>query len=162
MQPSEETKKYLKDVEDELYQSIKNRKKLESWMLFSGCQLTSVSLALWLFQLSAEIVAIYAFSSFIALLPGLLDLTGNIAISSRREWQVTTPATSIAKLVVGGSTALISNYQIWSRVQVTKSGIDHTYKVIRKTNPYLDIFNSTIPLLVIVAIFSGLFLWRKR
>lgn len=162
MTPSDETKRYLKDVEDELYQSIRNRKKVESWLLFSGCQFTSASLALWLFQLSAEIVAVYAFSSFVALLPGLLDLTGNIAINSRREWQVNTPAASVAKLIVGGSTALVSNYQIWSRVQVTRSGIDHTYKVIRKTNAYLEIFNSTVPLLVVVAIISGLFLWRRK
>jgi len=45
---------------------------------------------------------------------------------------------------------------------VTKVGIDHTYKVIRKTNAYLEIFNSTVPLLVVVAIISGLFLWRRK
>lgn len=162
MQPSNQTQKYLENLEEELYQSISNRKKLESWLFFSGCQFTSVSLALWLFQLSADFVAIYTLSSFIALLPGLLDLTGTIAINSRKEWQVSTPVTSVAKLIGGGSTALVCNYQIWSRVQTTKSGIDHTYKVIRKTNPYLEIFNSTVPLLVIVGIVSGLFFWRRK
>lgn len=162
MTQSSETTTYLREIEAELYDSISHRKKLQSWLLFTACQATSASLALWLFQLSANLVATYCLSSFVALLPGLLEASGAIAITSKKEWEVSTNLETVAKLVAGGATAVATNYQIWSRVQSTRVGIDHSYKVIRKDNPYLEMFNSVLPLVVVAAAVLGLFTWRFR
>jgi hypothetical protein len=157
-----ETTTYLREIEAELYDSISNRKKLQSWLFFTSCQVTSASLALWLFQLSANLVATYCLSSFVALLPGLLEATGAIAITSKKEWEVSTNLETIAKLVAGGATAVATNYQIWSRVQVTRVGIENSYKIIRKDNPYLELFNSVVPLVIVAAAVLGLFTWRLK
>jgi len=157
-----ETTTYLREIETQLYDSISNRKKLQSWLLFTSCQVTSASLALWLFQLSANLVATYCLSSFLALLPGLLEASGAIAITSKKEWEVSTNLETVAKLVAGGGTAIATNYQIWTRVQTTKVGIEDTYKLIRKDNPYLELVNSVVPLVIVAAAVLGLATWRFR
>ena len=162
LNPSTETQKYLNEIEDELYQSVQNRKKLQGWLFFSTSQFTSASLSLWLFQLGANLVATYTFSSFVALIPGLLDFTGNISINSKKEWCVATPTTSITKIAGGSITALTVNYHVWSRVKITQDGIDQTYKVIRKNDPFVEIFSSTLPLVLVLAIVAMLGLWRVK
>ena len=157
-----ETTTYLREIETQLYDSISNRKKLQSWLFFTACQFSSASLALWLFQVSANLVATYCLSSFVALLPGLLDATGVIAINSKKEWEVSTNLETVAKLVAGGGTAIATSYQIWSRVQFTRVGIEHSYKVIRKDNPYLELVNSVVPLVVVAAAALGLLTWRLK
>jgi len=157
-----ETTTYLREIETELYESISHRKKLQSWLLFTSCQVTSASLALLLFQLSANLVATYCLSSFVALLPGLLDATGVIAINSKKDWEVSTNLETVAKLVAGGGTAIATNYQIWSRVQSTRVGLEHSYKVIRKDNPYLEVVNAALPLVIVAAAVLGLLTWRVR
>ena len=149
---SPETQKYLEEIEQELYQSIQNRKKMQAWLFFTTSQFSSASLSLLLFQLGANLVASYTLTSFVALLPGLLDCTGNIAFNSKKEWSVATPTTSITKLVGGSLTALTVNYHTWSRVKITQDGIDQTYKVIRKDEPFVEIFNSALPLILVLAI----------
>lgn len=161
--PSTETEKYLQEVEHELYSSIKNRKKIQGWLLFTTSQFTSASLSLYLFQLGANLVAVYTLSSFVALLPGLLDCTGNISISSRKEWLVATPTTSIIKIVGGGITALTINYQIWNRVKISQDGIDQTYKVIRKNDPFIEALNSSMPLILVLVILTMVAIrWRTK
>ena len=150
--PSTETQKYLDEVEQELYQSIQSRKKLQGWLFFSTAQFTSASLSLWLFQLGTNLIATYTLSSFVALLPGLLDCGGTISVNSKKEWLVATPTTSVVKLIGGATTALTTNYQLWSRVKTTENGIDQTYKLIRKDEPFMEIFNSTLPLVLVLAI----------
>lgn len=160
--PSTETERYLNEIEDELYQSIQNRKKIQSWLFFTTSQFTSASLSLYLFQLSANLVATYTLSSFVALIPGLLDCTGTISINSKKEWSVATPTTSIIKLIGGATTAVTANYQLWSRVKTTQDGIDHTYKIIRKNSPYMEIFNAALPLVLVLAILAMLATWRVK
>ena len=160
--PSTETQKYLEEIEQELYKSIQNRKKLQGWLFFSTAQFTSASLSLYLFQLSANLIATYTLSSFIALLPGLLDSTGNISINSKKEWVVATPTTSLIKLVGGATTAVTANYQLWSRVKITQDGIHATYKIIRKNSPYIEIFNAGFSIVLVISIISGLMLWRSK
>ena len=99
-------------------------------------------------------MATYTLTSFMALLPGLLDCTGNISINSKKEWCVATPTTSITKIAGGSITALTVNYHTWSRVKVTQNGIDQTYKVIRKNDPFVEVFNSALPLVLVLAIAS--------
>ena len=159
---SPETEKYLEQVEQELYQSIQKRKKTESWLFFTISQVTSASLSLLLFQVGANLVATYTLSSFVALLPGLLDFTGNISINSKKEWCVATPTTSLTKIAGGSITALTVNYHTWSRVKTTENGIDQTYKLIRKDEPFMEIFNSTLPLVLVLAIVAMLGLWRVK
>ena len=149
---STETQKYLKEVEQELYQSIQNRKKMQAWLFFTISQFTSASLSLYLFQLGANLVATYTLTSFVALLPGLMDCTGTISVNSKKEWLVATPTTSITKLVGGSITALTVNYHVWDRVKTTQNGIDKTYKVIRRSEPFVEIFNSVLPLVLVLAI----------
>lgn len=160
--PSTETQKYLNEIEQELYQSIQNRKKVQSWLFFTTSQFTSASLSLWLFQLGANLLSIYTVTSFMALLPGLLDCGGNIAINSKKEWSVATPTTSLIKLIGGATTAVTTNYQVWSRVRITQDGIDHTYKLIRKNSPYMEIFNTGFSIVLAISIISGLMLWRGK
>lgn len=162
VQPSRETERYLNEIEDELYQSVLNRKKIQSWLFFATSQFTSASLSLWLFQLGANLVATYTLSSFVALLPGLLDCGGNISINSKREWSVATPTTSVVKLIGGCTTAVTGNYQLWSRVKITQDGIDATYKLIRKDSPYMEIFNTGFSIVLAISIISGLMLWRAK
>ena len=162
VQPSRETERYLNEIEDELYQSVLNRKKIQSWLFFATSQFTSASLSLWLFQLGANLVATYTLTSFMALLPGLLDFTGTIAINSKREWSVATPTTAVVKVIGGGATALTANYQLWSRVKITQNGIDATYKIIRKDSPYMEIFNTGFSIVLVISIISGLMLWRSK
>ena len=160
--PSTETERYLNEIEQELYQSIQNRKKIQGWLFFSTAQFTSASLSLWLFQLGANLVATYTLSSFVALIPGLLDCGGNISINSKREWSVATPTTSVVKLIGGCTTAVTGNYQLWSRVKITQDGIDATYKLIRKNSPYMEIFNAGFSIVLVISIISGLMLWRSK
>jgi hypothetical protein len=162
MTQTTETTTYLREIEAESYDSLSHRKKLQSWLLFISCQVSSASLALWLFQLSANLVAVYCLSSFVALLPGLLDASGAIAITSKKEWEVSTNLETIAKLVAGGATAVAVNYQVWSRVQSTREGIEHSYKIIRKHNPYLEVFNAVLPLVIVAAAVLGLLTWRFK
>ena len=162
VQPSRETERYLNEIEQELYSSIQNRKKIQSWLFFSTSQFTSASLSLWLFQLGANLVATYTLSSFVALVPGLLDCGGNISINSKKEWSVATPTTSVIKLIGGGCTALTTNYQLWSKVKITQDGIDATYKIIRRDSPYMEIFNTGFSIVLVVSIISGLMLWRVK
>ena len=162
LNPSTETQKYLNEIEDELYQSVQNRKKIQSWLFFSTSQFTSASLSLWLFQLGANLVATYTLSSFVALVPGLLDCGGNISINSKKEWSVATPTTSVIKLIGGGCTALTTNYQLWSKVKITQDGIDATYKIIRRDSPYMEIFNAGFSIVLAISIISGLMLWRVK
>ena len=160
--PSTETQKYLDEVEQELYQSIQSRKKLQGWLFFSTAQFTSASLSLWLFQLGTNLIATYTLSSFVALLPGLLDCGGTISVNSKKEWLVATPTTSVVKLIGGATTALTTNYQLWSRVKTTENGIDQTYKLIRKDEPFMEIFNSTLPLVLVLAIAGIAIGWRVK
>ena len=162
VQPSRETERYLNEIEQELYSSIQNRKKIQSWLFFSTSQFTSASLSLWLFQLGANLAATYTLTSFMALLPGLLDCTGTIAINSKKEWSVAAPATSLIKLIGGATTAVTANYQLWSRVKITQNGIDATYKIIRKNSPYMEIFNTGFSIVLVISIISGLMLWRVK
>lgn len=162
VQPSRETERYLNEIEDELYQSVLNRKKIQSWLFFTTSQFTSASLSLWLFQLGANLVATYTLTSFVALLPGLLDCGGTISINSKKEWSVATPATSLIKLIGGCTTAVTANYQLWSRVKITQDGIDHTYKIIRKDSPYMEMFNTGFSIVLVISIISGLMLWRSK
>ena len=159
---STETQKYLNEIEQELYQSVQNRKKLQSWLFFTTSQFTSASLSLFLFQVGANLVATYTLSSFVALLPGLLDCTGNIAFNSRKEWSIATPTTSVIKIIGGSITALTVNYHTWSRVKITQDGIDQTYKVIRKNDPYIEVFNSALPLVLVLAIAGIAIGWRVK
>lgn len=162
LDPSTETKKYLNEIEQELYQSIQNRKKLQGWLFFTTSQFTSASLSLFLFQVGANLVATYTLSSFMALLPGLLDCGGTISINSKKEWSVAAPATSVVKLIGGATTAVTTNYQLWSKVRITQDGIDHTYKLIRKNSPYMEIFNAGFSIVLAISIVSGLMLWRSK
>lgn len=160
--PSTETQKYLQQVEQELYKSIQNRKKIQSWLSFTTCQFSSASLSLLLFQVGANLVATYTLASFVALLPGLLDCTGNISVNSKKEWLVATPTTSVIKLIGGATTALTTNYQLWSKVKTTENGIDQTYEVIRKDEPFVEIFNSVLPLVLVLAIVAMVASWRSK
>ena len=162
VQPSRETERYLNEIEQELYSSIQNRKKLQGWLFFSTAQFTSASLSLFLFQVGANLAATYTLTSFVALVPGLLDCTGTIAINSKKEWSVATPTTSLIKLIGGGCTAVTTNYQLWSRVKITQDGIDHTYKIIRKNSPYMEIFNAGFSIVLVISIISGLMIWRGK
>jgi len=91
-----------------------------------------------------------------------LEASGAIAITSKKDWEVSTNLETIAKLVAGGATAVATNYQIWTRVQSTKVGIEHSYKVIRKDNPYLEVVNAVLPLVIVAAAVLGLLTWRFR
>jgi uncharacterized membrane protein YebE (DUF533 family) len=91
-----------------------------------------------------------------------LDASGAIAITSKKEWEVSTNLETIAKLVAGGATAVAVNYQVWSRVQSTREGIEHSYKIIRKHNPYLEVFNAVLPLVIVAAAVLGLLTWRFK
>lgn len=162
LNPSTETNRYLNEIEQELYSSIQNRKKIQGWLFFSTSQFTSASLSLWLFQLGANLAATYTLTSFVALVPGLLDCGGNISINSKKEWSVAAPATSLVKLIGGATTAVITNYQLWSKVKITQDGIDQTYKVIRKNSPYMEIFNAGFSIVLVISIISGLMLWRSK
>lgn len=157
-----ENEKYLEQIERDLYNSIQTRKTVQSWLFFGISQVGSASFALWLFQLGANLLAIYAIASFIAVLPGLLDCTGHIAVNSRREWEVSTPTPAAFKLVGGTTTAAIVNYQVWTRVSHTQAEINETYKDIRRDSPWVEMFNGGLAVAIVITILGLLVVGRVK
>lgn len=134
---NQDTARYLQHIEHKLYSDIQARKRIDSGLLFLSCQVSSASLAWFLFSLQISISLIIAISATIALLPGLIDCgeSFNFELSSER-WGIRhdKPLVAVTKLMLGGIINWHGTSQILSEVWQSEDAIKSTYTEIRQAN----------------------------
>jgi hypothetical protein len=141
--------KYLKKIEADLFADIDTREKVDNFLLFMWCQLTSTSLAWILFELQMSLLLINL-CALIALLPGVIHLTNDFnVVLTKENWQVIlgkSPLLALFKIGVGWGVSMAGTKKINDAHITTRAGIEQTYieiKVLEKNRGFLD--NWTMP-----------------
>ena len=130
-----ETIRYLSEVENKLYADIASRKRIDSGLLFLGCQISSCSLSWLLFHLQVTLLIIQVSSMVVSLLPGLIDIgdSFNFQISSE-NWKLdfgNKPIIGITKLAIGGAVSASGTSRITAEIVQTQQAIASTYNQIK-------------------------------
>lgn len=132
-----ETSRYLEEMEKNIYKQIETRKKVASWLVFGVCQSSSVSLSIWLLQTTANLTVALTGSAFLALLPGVIDLSGEIFIDAKNS-SIKTELKPVLKIMGGLGFFVVSNHRHWEAYKTTRDGIQLTYNQIRPTSPWVE------------------------
>ena len=148
-----ETIRYLSEVENKLYADIASRKRIDSGLLFLGCQISSCSLSWLLFHLQVTLLIIQVSSMVVSLLPGLIDIgdSFNFQISSE-NWKLdfgNKPIIGITKLAIGGAVSASGTSRITAEIVQTQQAIASTYNQIKAGEGLsFQLPNITFPLLI--------------
>lgn len=151
-----ETIRYLSECENKLYQDIASRKRIDSGLLFLGCQISSCSLSWLLFHLQVTLLIIQVSSMVVSLLPGLIDIgdSFNFQISSE-NWKLdfgNKPIIGLTKLAIGVAVSCSGTSKITSEIIQTQQAIAQTYNQIKSNNGlHLQLPNIIFPLLIALA-----------
>jgi hypothetical protein len=151
-----ETIRYLSETENKLYADIAARKRIDSGLLFLGCQISSCSLSWLLFHLQVTLLIIQVSSLVVSLLPGLIDIgdSFNFQISSE-NWKLdlgNKPIIGLTKLAIGGAVSASSTSKITTEILQTQQAIAHTYHQIKAGEGLsFQLPNVTFPLLIALA-----------
>ena len=124
-------------MEKNIYRQVETRKKIASWLVFGVCQSGSVSLSIWLLQTTANLTVALTGSAFLALLPGVIDLSGEILIDGKNS-SIKTELKPVLKLMGGLGFFVVSNHRHWEAYKTTRDGIHLTYNQIRPTSPWVE------------------------
>lgn len=148
-----ETVRYLSEAENKLYADIASRKRIDSGLLFIGCQISSCSLSWLLFHLQVTLLIIQVSSMVVSLLPGLIDIgdSFNFQISSE-NWKLdlgNKPIIGITKLAIGGAVSCSGTSKITAEIVQTQQAIASTYNQIKAGEGLsFQLPNITFPLLI--------------
>ena len=134
---TETTSRYLEEMEKNIYRQVETRKKIASWLVFGVCQSGSVSLSIWLLQTTASLTVALTGSAFLALLPGVMDLGGEIFIDTKNA-SIRTDLKPVLKLIGGLGFFVVSNHRHWHAYKTTREGIQLTYDQIRPSSPWIE------------------------
>ena len=134
---TETTSRYLEEMEKNIYRQVETRKKIASWLVFGVCQSGSVSLSIWLLQTTANLTVALTGSAFLALLPGVMDLGGEIFIDTKNA-SIRTDLKPVLKLIGGLGFFVVSNHRHWHAYKTTREGIQLTYDQIRPSSPWIE------------------------
>ncbi len=151
-----ETIRYLSECENKLYQDIASRKRIDSGLLFLGCQISSCSLSWLLFHLQVTLLIIQVSSMVVSLLPGLIDIgdSFNFQISSE-NWKLdfgNKPIIGITKLAIGVAVSCSGTSKITSEIVQTQQAIASTYNQIKSNDGlHLQLPNIIFPLIIALA-----------
>lgn len=132
-----ETSRYLEEMEKNIYKQIETRKKVASWLVFGVCQSGSVSFSIWLLQTTANLTVALTGSAFLALLPGVMDLTGEILVDGKNS-SIKTELKPVLKIMGGLGFFVVSNHRHWEAYKTTRDGIQLTYEQIRPSSPWIE------------------------
>lgn len=126
--------RYLDSVEQDLYQAIEARKLIDSGLLFLSCQFFSLSLSWFLFSIQLSLGLIIAFSSLVALLPGLKSASELTFKINKELWEIRhpSPISAIAKLGLGCVFSYYGNREILKEVWATEKNFKETYSEIQE------------------------------
>lgn len=151
-----ETIRFLSECENKLYADIAARKRIDSGLLFLGCQISSCSLSWLLFHLQVTLLIIQVSSMVVSLLPGLIDIgdSFNFQISSE-NWKLdlgNKPIIGITKLAIGGAVSASGTSRITAEIVQTQQAIASTYNQIKAGEGLsFQLPNITFPLLIALA-----------
>lgn len=129
-----DTQRYLETVEVKLYADIEQRKKIDNFLLFIACQMSSCSISWLLFYMHCQLHIISIFSILISLTPGLLDLQEFNANITSENWSINLgkkPIQTIAKFVIGFGFSHSGTQTIALEIEQTKEAINQTYSEIK-------------------------------
>jgi len=129
--------KYLAEVEKDTYAQLDTRNRLGSWLVFGACQLGSATLSVWLLQTTANLTVALTGSAFLALLPGVLDMSGDLTLAGK-ESRLEVPMQPVIKVIGGLSGFVVSNYRHWIAQKTTEEGIKLTYQQLQPVSPWLE------------------------
>ena len=136
-QINQETVRYLNHIETKLYQDIENRKRIDSGLLFIGCQFSACSLSWLLFELRVTLSIIQLASFCVSCLPGLIDVGDSFNFSINSEsWEFSLgnkPLVGIIKLAIGGVVSWNSTARITKEITNTYAQINQTYQEIKSS-----------------------------
>lgn len=136
-QVNQETVRYLSKIEAKLYQDIETRKRIDSGLLFIGCQFSACSLSWLLFDLQVTLSIIQLTSFCVSCLPGLIDFGDSFSFSINSEsWEFSLgnkPLVGIIKLAIGGVVSWNSTTRITTEVSNTYAQINQTYQEIKSS-----------------------------
>jgi hypothetical protein len=143
--------RYLEMIEKELLEQIEKRKKVGGWIFFVTCQVGSTALAVSLLQLTANLTLALTGSAFLAILPGLVDLTGELNYTDKKV-SVNTELAPVFKIIGGLITFTASNHKHWRAYKLSQEGIEKTYQQLRPQSSWTEHLPSVFTITVILVL----------
>lgn len=141
----EAERKELEEFISENKRTIKGRKLIEEFILFTGCQTVSAGLAILLFQFTFKLWVLSLICYTLGLIPTMQDLCEvNLTKNDQGGWEVTlmrSPVKSLAKLLIGVGITYVGINETKGAVEMTYQSIDQVYAEIHtyerpKTSQY--------------------------